>query len=266
MYEGDLERIEQPYPMQRIVHRRLPADWKGPVFVWDVDKTYLETRFSQLRGLLRIPFELAVDKRPVSGAPELLQAMRRGWPGQERNPIWFISASPPQLAGPVTARMVQDGVEFDGITFKDVPAVLRTGRVGQLREQVAFKISALVRLAEELPLGARLHLFGDDYEKDADAYVIFAELLAGRLRGFELEEALVAAGAARRYARGIATWAGPLPARDGAGGAGGGVEGIWIRLTRDPDGARIAGKPPWVRGWTTAQQAHAGLRAAGVLP
>ena len=261
MYEGDLERLEQPYPMQRIVHRRLPADWEGPVFVWDVDKTYLETRFSQLRGLLRIPFELAVDKRPVAGTPQLLHALRRGssGPGGPRNPLFFISASPPQLAGPVTARMVQDGVEFDGITFKDVPAVIRRGQVGQLKEQVAFKVSALLRLTEELPLGARLHLFGDDYEKDANAYVLFADLAAGRLRGFELEEALVRVGARRKYARAIANWAGPLPEREA-------VEGIWIRLVRDPAGGRIADRPALVKGWKTPREAHTGLRSMGVLP
>ena len=259
MYEDELERLEAPYPMQRIVHRRLPGDWEGPVFVWDVDKTYLETRFSQLRGLLRIPFELAIDKRPVAGVPALLHAQRRGYGDGERNPLFFISASPPQLAGPVTARMVQDGVEFDGITFKDVPSVLRRGRLGQLKEQVAFKISALLRLTEELPAGARLHLFGDDYEKDAQAYSLFAELAAGSLRGFELERRLIEVGAAKRYARAIATWAGPLPERDV-------VQGVWIRLVRDPSGGRIDGMPPIVRGWKTAEDAHAALRSAGVLP
>ncbi len=258
MYAADLERIEAPYPMQRIVHRRLPPDYEGPVFVWDVDKTYLDTRFSQLKGLLRIPFELAVDKRPIPGVPELLHELRRPLPGGPRRPLFFISASPPQLAGPVTERMVQDGVEFDGITFKDVPALLRQGRVGQLKEQVAFKVSALLRLADDLPPGARLHLFGDDYEHDDAAYALFADVLAGRVRGFDLEQALRRAGAARRYAQALATWAGALPERDH-------VEGIWIRLVRDPQGGRIAQSPPLVRGWRHPRDARAMLVAGGVL-
>lgn len=254
----DRVRLDHPFPMVRVEHRRLDPDFEGPVFVWDVDKTYLETRFSQLKGLLRIPFELGVDKQPVPGTVPLLRALRGGPDGREHRPLFFVSASPPQLHKAITARMLIDGVELDGITYKDWAAVLRRRQLDQLKGQVAFKLSALLRLGERMPLGARLHLYGDDAEKDALIYGLAGDVLAGRLRGAALERTLAGLGVRPEHAGRIATFADGVPAREA-------VARIYIHLIRQRDGRSLAGFGPTVVGWPTAAAAAELARDADLI-
>src|SRR5690606_38035670 len=123
--------MERPsvYPcLERTNHRRL-EEHAGDILIWDIDKTYLDTRFSSLRGLLSIPLELAIDKRALPGTVPLLRALRRG-PGEKSAlvPLYFISGSPVQLRSVIEEKMTLDGVGFDGITFKDQFALLKKGR------------------------------------------------------------------------------------------------------------------------------------------
>lgn len=177
--------------IQRSSDRVYDADWAGDVFVWDIDKTYLDTRFSSLRGLLAIPFELAVDKRALGGTIPLLRALRVGPdPSAPRfSPLYFVSGSPPGLRGVIEKKMLLDGVQPDGITFKDQFALLRDRRPRAIKEQVGYKLAALLMLRHELPAGARFHLFGDDVESDMEAFLLFGRVCAG-LRGDALVEVL----------------------------------------------------------------------------
>ncbi len=177
--------------INRTSDRRYAADWAGDVFVWDIDKTYLDTRFSSLRGLLAIPFELAIDKRALGGTVPLLRALRVGpAPLSPRfSPLYFVSGSPPGLRSVVEKKMLLDGVQPDGIAFKDQFKLLRSGRPRAIKEQVGYKLAALLLLRAELPAGARFHLFGDDVESDMDAFLLFGRVCAG-LRGAALREVL----------------------------------------------------------------------------
>ncbi len=166
------------------------------VFVWDIDKTYLDTRFSSLRGLLAIPFELAVDKHAVAGTVPLLRALRTGpEPSAPRfSPLYFVSGSPAHLRGVVEKKMTLDGVQFDGITFKDQLGLLLAGRPQAIAEQVGYKLGALLLLRSQLPARVRFCLFGDDVEKDMQAFLLFGAVCAG-LRGAALRQELRRAGA-----------------------------------------------------------------------
>jgi hypothetical protein len=170
--------------------RDLPADYQGDIFVWDIDKTYLDTRFSSLRGLAAIPFEFAIDKKTIPGAAPLLRALRRG-PGKKSAivPLYFISGSPPQLRRVIERKMTLDGVEFDGITFKDQWSLFKKGKVRQITAQVGYKLKALLLYRRELPPNARWLLFGDDVEDDAEAFVLFGQVASG-LRGDALGDVL----------------------------------------------------------------------------
>jgi hypothetical protein len=182
------------YPLSVHDERTLPEGYAGPTLVWDIDRTYLATRFSSLGHLLRIPLEFAVDKRAIAGMPEVLRALRRGpGPGFAATPIYFVSASPPELRPVIERKMLLDGVEFDGITFKDWRATLRALRPGRLREQVGFKLCALLEGRRRRAAAAE-HLFGDDVEKDALAYSLYARLVSGELGGGDADSALAAAG------------------------------------------------------------------------
>jgi hypothetical protein len=166
--------------LQRTNERRIPSDYTGDILIWDIDKTYLDTRFSSWRGLLAIPFEFAVDKRTIPGAPAVLRALRRG-PGEESAivPLYFISGSPPQLRQVVERRMTLDGVDYDGITFKDQLSLLMSGRYAEIRAQVAYKLMALLHYRSELPQATRWLCFGDDVEADATIFVLFGEVCGG---------------------------------------------------------------------------------------
>lgn len=197
--------------LERTNDRTLPADFAGDVFIWDIDKTYLDTHFSSLRGLLAIPFEWAVDKRALPGTVPLLRALRHG-PGEESAiaPLYFVSGSPPQLRHVVEKKMLLDGVQPDGITFKDQWALVRARTPQAIVEQVGYKLKALLLYRKELPPGARFFLFGDDTERDLDSFLTFGAICAG-LRGPALAERLGALGAWRPDIEAVVTLADATP-------------------------------------------------------
>jgi hypothetical protein len=179
------------FPIDRASYRDYPADWSGPVFICDIDRTYLATRLSSYKGMMRVPFEAAVDKIAIDGMRTLLREIRRGPCDRSRHtPLYFVSASPAQLRPVIERKMLFDGLEFDGTTFKDWLGVVRSGRLGRFREQVGFKLTALLIGRRELPAGAEEILIGDDHESDALTFTLYADLLAGRLVGERLFRAL----------------------------------------------------------------------------
>src|SRR2546423_12984853 len=136
------ERNGYRYPLVRSAERKLGA-YAGPLYTWDIDNTYLMTEWSSLRDLIRIRFEAAIDKRPVAGAPELLHALRRGH-GGDRKPIYFVSASPETMRPVLEKRMLLDGVEQDGATFRDLWTSGARGHLRHLRDVYGYQIGALL--------------------------------------------------------------------------------------------------------------------------
>jgi phosphatidate phosphatase APP1 len=181
------------YPLDRTQERSFSPDFTGDLHIWDIDETYLATDIDSLKGMLSVPLDRAVDKRNVAGTDLLLRALRRGPDigGPVRsNPLYFVSASPPQMRRVIQKKMLLDGVEFDGITFKDQLALLRAGRVSALKHHVAYKLSALLLNRAELPWEVTEWTFGDDTETDALIYALYADIVAGRLRGPPLASTL----------------------------------------------------------------------------
>jgi len=228
------------YPLSARDDRDLPEGFDGPVFVWDIDKTYLTTHFSSLRGLSRIPLEFAVDKQAVPGMPALLRGLRRGpGPGYACAPLYFVSGSPPFLRRVIETRMLLDGVEHDGITFKDWVGTLRQGRPGRLREQVGYKVCALLTGRLRRPQAVE-YLFGDDVEQDALAFDLYAGIVEGRLSAGETVAGLAEAGVPRYDRRNVFALLDRLPSRRGR------VARIFIHLVRntppfrfEPYGGRV---------------------------
>jgi len=216
--------MKHAYPLDIVDYRDISEDFEGNVFIWDVDKTYLQTHFSSMQGLARIPFELAVDKKSIPGMPEVLRGLRRG-PGPDFicAPIYFISASPPQMRSVIEHKMLRDGVEQDGITFKDWLKTVICLRPGRLYEQVGFKLSALLK-GRQSRLMAKEYLFGDDFEKDALAFSLYARFLAGELSEGELDKILRKEGVSSYDRQGIQELAHELPNERGR------VERIFIHL------------------------------------
>ncbi|MEW5850591.1 MAG: hypothetical protein AB2A00_17530 [Myxococcota bacterium] len=219
--------------IERSNHRKLPADYRGDILVWDIDKTYLDTRFSSVRGLLGIALEAALDKRAIPGAVPLLRGLRRGVTQQSAlTPLYFVSGSPVQLRGILERKMLLDSVDHDGIAFKDQLGLLKNGRPLAIVEQVGYKLCALLMYRRELPHGARYLFFGDDAESDATVFTLFGEVCAG-LRGAELKRRMQQLGAFGAETEGAVELSSGLPAGPDP------VERIFIRLERNTDPARL---------------------------
>ena len=151
----------------------------GHIFRWDLDKTYLATQFDSVADLVRTFLQRAADKDNVPGSAELLRALRRDSGGRAQ--VFFISGSPKQMRGVLSKKLRLDGVHYDGFILKDNLRNLLRGRFRALKEQVGYKLPALLHARRDAPAGARETLFGDDAERDAFVYSLYADLIAERI-------------------------------------------------------------------------------------
>lgn len=183
----------------------IPRDYDGYVFVSDIDRTYLMTEIDSLGGLLRAAFESPERKNNVPGFSILLRALRRG--GSEtpqKNPLFFLSASPPQMESKLRAKMSYDGVDHDGIILKNQLQYVKKAQFKKLKEQIGYKLGALLSLWYYLPHQSKLIFFGDDSESDALIFTLFSEIVAGNYKPREILTLLKFFGVYRHEAMKIA--------------------------------------------------------------
>ncbi|MCB0394645.1 MAG: hypothetical protein KDD25_08795, partial [Bdellovibrionales bacterium] len=133
------------------------------VYVWDIDKTYLDTHFETLKELWRTAIEKAFQKRNVPGTGSHVRAIIKSR-GEEsvHFPLYFVSASPPQMEKKIKAKLEIDSVNPYGIFFKDNLKNLKPIRLWRLNKQVGFKLQALLELRLRLSDGVKQILWGDD--------------------------------------------------------------------------------------------------------
>jgi len=157
-----------------------------------LDKTYLKTDFDTLKDLIKTAFQGPADKANVPGSAELLRALRMDAGGNAQ--IYFISGSPRQMKGVLSKKLKLDGVDFDGFVLKDNLGNLLRGRFRALKEQVGYKLPALLKARSQTMPGSKETLFGDDAERDAFVYSLYGDLLAERIEPSTLESVLDLAG------------------------------------------------------------------------
>ncbi len=162
------------------------------IYRWDLDKTYLQTDFDSVRGLLRTAFQRASDKENVPGSAELLQLLRADSGGRAR--IYFVSGSPKQMRGVLSEKLRLDGIHYDGFVLKDNLSNLLRFRFHALKEQVGYKLPALLAARADVDVDSEETLFGDDAERDAFVYSLYADLLARRVEPEALDAVLDEAG------------------------------------------------------------------------
>ena len=196
------------------------------VFRWDLDKTYLKSEFDSLRELVKIPFEKPEDKIAVPGVVPLIRNLRSVAATAGRDSwIYFISASPPQIAKAIKDKLTLDGVEYDGITFKNQLQHIVRGRFRNLREQVGYKLTELLRARPNFPPLAKEVLFGDDWESDPIIYSLYADILAGHIAHDDIRSILEIVGVDSRLITETESLAKAIPVIDA-------VERIYINLER----------------------------------
>ena len=176
-----LKALEQIYGT-----RKSQSRYDGLVCTFDLDKTYLDTRFESLRKLVRIPFEKAEDKRNIPGAAAIVRELRRGISAKAPPvPIYFISGSPEGMQAVIKEKLKLDGVGFDGILFKNWRSAVKKFQFKKIIDKIGFKLAALLYARSVYPHKARELLFGDDSEYDATIYALYSDIVSGELTDYE---------------------------------------------------------------------------------
>jgi len=164
------------------------------VYRWDLDKTYLHTDFSTVRGLVQAAVESAQRRRTIPGMRALLSAL---WHGHDARLV-VVSGSPTFLRRRILALFQLHGIRCDRLVLKDFSGAVRRGRIRSLSSQVPYKLRG--HLDTRLWLAARGEdvgeiCFGDDAEVDALVYCLYADACAGRVDPARLARILELTGA-----------------------------------------------------------------------
>lgn len=209
------------------------------VFIWDLDKTYLDTKIDSLSGLLQTIVEKALNKKNVPGTNILLQNLAKFQktnstqekPSKENEnffPMYFISASPPQMEERIFEKFTIDGIKPLGCFYKDNLANIHPKKFWKLTKQVGYKVQALMQLRARLQDDVHQICWGDDSESDATIYNLYSDLCAGRLMGNDARNVLSKLSVTQEQIEEILYIQSHIPKGDP-------VEKIYINLATDTD-------------------------------
>ena len=192
------------YPFKIFIEReQFPR--RGTIIISDVDKTYLNTDFESIKGLMWIPFEVAVDKVTIGRMNYIYQGLRFGRGDLPQfTPLFFVTASPPLVYKALSSKMLRDGVEYDAIIMKDQPELFKKLKFYQLKTQVTYKLYALFEMMRLLPgKNYSLLLLGDDTESDMKIYTLFKRIVEEKPPVFKVADLLLENGVEIDYLEGL---------------------------------------------------------------
>lgn len=201
------------------------------VFVWDLDKTYLDTTIDSLSGLMQTILERAFSKKNIPGTDTLLRGLAvefKSRKGPDFLPIFFITASPPQMEERITEKLKFDGINPLGCFYKDNLKNLRPGRFWRLTKQVGFKLQSLMQLRTYLHENVQQICWGDDSESDAIIYNLYSDICARRISPNDLRFVLEKLHVTGEQVDIILNLQSQVPPQDP-------VERIYINLATDTD-------------------------------
>ena len=158
-------------------------DTADEVYIWDLDKTYLDTSIDSLSGLFHTIFDKAFTKKNVPGTPDMIRSLsryRKKHFNEQDFPLFFVSASPPQMESKVYEKFVLDEIHPIGMFYKDNLKNLAPKKFLFLKKQIGYKIQSLLQLRTRLSKNVRMICFGDDSESDATIYNLFSDICARR--------------------------------------------------------------------------------------
>jgi hypothetical protein len=232
-----------------------PYDAHRVVYRWDLDKTYLRTEFDTVKDLLRTAFESASQKKTVPGASALLRELRATDPAG----IYILSGSPEQMRRVLEAKLRLDGIRWDNLVLKPQLTNILRGRFRFVKDQVGYKLAALLDTRASMPSDTLEYMFGDDAEADAFIYSIYTDLCAGRVEVPTLMRVLEIAGVYPDVLPRVVRMAERVP-------RGGGAIRIFIHLDRVSSPAAFDEYGPRVCPFYNYFQPACVLLEHGVLP
>lgn len=163
------------------------------IFVWDLDKTYLDTSWGGFFELLKVAMERALSKKNIPGTNTLIRSLVDQWQADKSHrhfPLYFITASPPQMEPRISEKLAFDGIFPFGAFYKDNLQNLHPKRLWRLTKQVGYKVQALLQLRTMLKANVRQVLWGDDSESDAVIYNLYSDICARRIGPHEIRQIL----------------------------------------------------------------------------
>lgn len=201
------------------------------IYVWDLDKTYLDTSIDSLSGLLSTVFEKAFAKKNVPGTPDIIRSLsryRKKHFNEEFFPLFFVSASPPQMESKVYEKFGLDEIQPIGMFYKDNLRNLVPKKLLFLKKQIGYKVQSLLQLRTRLSKNVKMICFGDDSESDATIYNLFSDICARRHTETQLTNLLEDLGVSYSQIDEILRLQTLIPIHDP-------VEKVYINLATDTD-------------------------------
>jgi hypothetical protein len=201
------------------------------ILVWDLDKTYLDTAIDSLSGLFRAVMERALTKKNIPGTDTLLRTLadeQEKETGRGVFPIYFITASPPQMEERIAEKFAFDRIRPFGCFYKDNLKNLRPGRFWRLTKQVGYKLQALMQLRLRLAENVKQICFGDDSESDVLIYNLYSDICARRISAAEIRSVLAQFSVSGEQVDVILNLQSQIPQQDP-------LEKVYINLATDTD-------------------------------
>ncbi len=169
----------------------LPREDRGPVLISDVDKTYLVSEIRSPRDIVRLLAGTGRARRPLDGMTALVRRLANG---PLAMPVAFLTGTPFFFKRSLESRFELDGLEPASLRLRPPSPPIRDElSVGELARyldalshQYAFKLSALLEMAEDLPPACGVVLLGDDNQQDPHVYGTLAAWLDGALTAPEI--------------------------------------------------------------------------------
>lgn len=205
------------------------------LFRWDIDKTYLDTEFETFSGLVRTATESAGQKRAIAGAIPLVRTLNQ----VENSSLVFISGSPRQMEKVLRKKFDLDGILVDEIVLKDSLGAIKKGHFRDVKQQVGYKLPALVESKLRFPEAKEEYLFGDNVEEDALIYLCYSLILSQSITAKQLKKIMKRFGAYDRSFERLQHYLQRLH-------YGSCVRRIFIRLVDHRIGKKLAGLSPFV--------------------
>ena len=103
---------------------------------------------------------------------------------------YSLSGSPKQMRKVLHEKLRLDGVYCEHMELKDNLRNILRGRFRAIKEQVGFKLPALLSARSKVNRLSTETLFGDDAERDAFVYSLYADLVSGSVNSSTLEQVL----------------------------------------------------------------------------
>lgn len=156
------------------------------IFRWDLDKTYLKTPLETLFGLLSTIFKEAEERVKIPGAECLIEETLE----DPSNEVFFHSRNWEGMKRVLGKKLRTERIRYSRIySGGPFPSLFKV-RAGSWGDGIGLKLLAMLKERLYAEEGSVEFLFGDDGERDAFIYSLYADVVSGRTKLSAIEATL----------------------------------------------------------------------------